>query len=476
MKQIFCSEFTNVPECLYDTKKQAPFHGSKSQLIPLLAKNNNVCSEKISTEGLVVDLSTVTRSLGSVFQKRMATFEEFVSAVLDHIWSMANAICAKRIDIVADFYDPASIKGPTRKDRGSLLSQKIAFEPSSQIPEDMELFLKNSENKRNLNEMIANYVVHPLRSENYNVVATHREAKVLTSYDGPKDLSIWQPETHEEADNRLLLHMRDMLLNGSIQKILVRSVDTDVLVILLAFMPQLLEFKEDVHVWLDFGRGENRKLYDVNMIFREFGESLYLGLPFFHSFTGCDSTSSFFEKSKGSFFNHWQGYDKFDEITCTFQQLCWLPSLETLTATTDALDRFVATLYVKSGSNILVNDARYQLYVHSASDNLRKLPPSRDGLKEHIKRSAFQAGWVWRNKLSNRLPPSKFDWGWKQLPERDDILIQWTSPLSLPKISITQVTSTCRCKSEGTKCGNCKCGKHNMICLLYCLCKRSCIS
>ena len=187
----------------------------------------------------------------------MATFEEFVSAVLDHIWSMANAICAKRIDIVADFYDPASIKGPTRKDRGSLLSQKIAFEPSSQIPEDMELFLKNSESKRNLNEMIANYVVHPLRSENYNVVATHREAKVLTSYDGPKDLSIWQPETHEEADNRLLLHMRDMLLNGSIQKIFVCSVDTDVLVILLAFMPQLLEFKEDVHVWLDFGRGEN---------------------------------------------------------------------------------------------------------------------------------------------------------------------------------------------------------------------------
>ena len=40
--------------------------------------------------------------------------------------------------------------------------------------------------------------------------------------------------THEEADNRLLLHIRDMLLNDSIQKIIVCSVDTDVLVILLA--------------------------------------------------------------------------------------------------------------------------------------------------------------------------------------------------------------------------------------------------
>jgi hypothetical protein len=35
----------------------------------------------------------------------MATFEEFAGAVLDHIWSMANAICAKRIDIVAHFYN-----------------------------------------------------------------------------------------------------------------------------------------------------------------------------------------------------------------------------------------------------------------------------------------------------------------------------------------------------------------------------------
>ena len=69
----------------------------------MLAKNNNVCAEKMFSEGSVVDLSTVTRSLGSVFLKRMATFEEFAGAVLDHIWSMANAICAKRIDIVADF-------------------------------------------------------------------------------------------------------------------------------------------------------------------------------------------------------------------------------------------------------------------------------------------------------------------------------------------------------------------------------------
>jgi hypothetical protein len=214
---------------------------------------------------------------------------------------LADTLSAKRIDIVADFYDPNSIKGPTRKDRGSISSPKVMFEETSKIPEDMEIFLKNSENKTNLNLMIAKSVTNPLHSESRDVVITHKEAKVLTSHDGPRELSTWQPETHEEADNRLVLHMKDMILNQGILKILVRSVDTDVMVILLAFMSQLLEFNEEIQVWLDFGRGANRKTYNVNRIFNELGESLCLGLPFFHSFTGCDSTSSFFEKSKGPF-------------------------------------------------------------------------------------------------------------------------------------------------------------------------------
>ena len=56
-------------------------------------------------------------------------------------------------------------------------------------------------------------------------------------------MSAWQPETLEEAHNRLVLHM---ILNSGILKILVRSVDTDVMVILYTFMSQLLEFNGEV--------------------------------------------------------------------------------------------------------------------------------------------------------------------------------------------------------------------------------------
>ena len=63
--------------------------------------------------------------------------------------------------------------------------------------------------------------------------------------DGPQsDLNYqngWITESHEEADNRIVVHIHDILLKERIKKVVVRSVDTDVLVILLAFMPQFLE-------------------------------------------------------------------------------------------------------------------------------------------------------------------------------------------------------------------------------------------
>ena len=70
-------------------------------------------------------------------------------------------------------------------------------EATTPMPNDVEGFLKNSENKLNLNLMIAKHAVHPLRSGNNKVVITYKELKVLTSNDGPKKISDCLPESHE---------------------------------------------------------------------------------------------------------------------------------------------------------------------------------------------------------------------------------------------------------------------------------------
>ena len=59
------------------------------------------------------------------------------------------------------------------------------------------------------------------------------------------------PCTLEEADTRMLLHIADAVRQGC-HKIVLRTVDTDVMVLSLAAMPRLhLE-----HLWVAFGTGQ----------------------------------------------------------------------------------------------------------------------------------------------------------------------------------------------------------------------------
>ena len=57
----------------------------------------------------------------------------------------------------------------------------------------------------------------------------------------------------EEADNRIVLHIRDAIILRDKHEVLVRTVDSDVIIILLGFLPQLLQYNEDVMLSVDYG-------------------------------------------------------------------------------------------------------------------------------------------------------------------------------------------------------------------------------
>ena len=69
----------------------------------------------------------------------------------------------------------------------------------------------------------------------------------------------WIDGVPEEADNTIVIHIADMIRND-INKIKLCTVDTAVIVILLAFMPQFLELNENVCIWAAFGTGDHRRL------------------------------------------------------------------------------------------------------------------------------------------------------------------------------------------------------------------------
>ena len=139
----------------------------------------------------------------------------------------------------------------------------------------------------------------------------------------------WIDGVHEEADSRIVIHIADMIRND-ITKIKLRTVDTDVIVILLAFMPQFFELNENVCIWADFGTCDHRRHISINDSYEELGDSICLGLLFFQCFTGYDSTCSFVRETKRFWFDLWMKQQAQDNITSVFQHLSWLPSEDIL--------------------------------------------------------------------------------------------------------------------------------------------------
>ena len=55
----------------------------------------------------------------------------------------------------------------------------------------------------------------------------------------------WRDEVHEEADNRMLVHAQDFMeFDNDVKCIVIRTNDTDVVVLFLTFFEQFLQFND----------------------------------------------------------------------------------------------------------------------------------------------------------------------------------------------------------------------------------------
>ena len=212
---------------------------------------------------------------------------------------------------------------------------------------------------------------------------------------------------HEEADTRLLIHLQDPLLN-SCTKYLVRTVDTDVVVILVGKLHHLINICNDVNIWVSFGTGKNFTYYHINAIYEELGREKSLALPVFHCFTGFDTTSTFFERGKKSAWEAWNCYD----VTVAFTYMALNPytKVEFDAQHFQLLELFTVILYDKTSNLQYVGEARKEMFCQEKT--MERLPPTRDALLLHSKRVAYQSGiWCTSEQIEERLPTPE-GWGW----------------------------------------------------------------
>lgn len=178
---------------------------------------------------------------------------------------------------------------------------------------------------------------------------------------------------HEEADTRIIVHLRHALEEGA-ESLLVRTVDTDVVVILVGKLHDLLACNQRAKLWVAFGMGRHYSLININSIYSSLGVSKSRALPVFHAFTGCDCTSQFCGIGKTT---AWKAWESNGQVTSALEHIATHP-FEQLDASSDIfqkLERMAIVMYEKSSPLESVNEARMVLFSKRNRD-LDNIPPT----------------------------------------------------------------------------------------------------
>ena len=235
---------------------------------------------------------------GNAILQAMTGIPETFEDVAEKIFGILPK--TKHFDFVTDTYHPNSIKSFQRRHRGSSPTFLLSG-PKTRTPRDWKSFMSNDENKTQLIKLLLSEwqksrYAGKLRGRQLFFVCGEK-CYCLTSYDGVEVEIMPQEDlfsSQEEADTRMILHCNHMAHScPETSVIIVRSPDTDVLVLLVKFS-QII----DQDVLFDTGMGNKRRLLNVKNIISEKGPELCNVLPALHSFTGCDTTSSFVRRER----------------------------------------------------------------------------------------------------------------------------------------------------------------------------------
>ena len=252
------------------------------------------------------------------------------------------------------------MKNQTRTKRiGTVKERRIRASNNVPIPKGKEWqnFLKVSENKDELFKYLSDELISATHSSDYHFVSTKGE---LVASNKPLDLSRISNSDHEEADNRMILHLFDAAIEGH-EKAYIRTVDSDVIVLCIHHFPNLKQLGIN-ELWVGFGKGKSYKDIPIHVITSQLGDECK-AIPFFHAYTVYDLTSSMCGVGKEM---AWAAWKRYPEVTQTMIELTDNPT--ELDEDVIHMERLEKWIYIKKCSKMSVNEAlsNSKLYHHSA--------------------------------------------------------------------------------------------------------------
>lgn len=293
LQEFFRHENQSTPASLSDNGK---IHTTqKSQLAEILQKQVIMPEKQPDANCIIIDGSAF---VNAVSPKSPKTFDAYVQEdIIPKIESYGTKY--GRVDVVFDVYKKDSLKAETRRNRGRSIRRRVTS--NSKTPKNWKHFLRDSTNKTELFEFLADKICRVGSIRSGTVVATRGPLAITNSTNNSLDGV--SPCSQEEADTRLFIHARDAALNGS-KSIIIKANDTDVLIIAVSVLSSLQDLGLQ-QMWIFFGQGLNSRWIPVHDIVSAIGPQKTLGMLFFHAFTGCDVVSAFRGKDKKSAWLTW---------------------------------------------------------------------------------------------------------------------------------------------------------------------------
>ena len=449
LEEFFQHENQSWPPSISDYGKLRSV--TKSDLLPCLEdllpqtdEANNLVPE---VDMIVLDGAVIVNMIKPA---KSNTFAEYVSEFMTYIRSQFTK-SVQRVDVVFDDYRDASLKAATRMKRGT--GVRIRVEGRKKLPKNWHQFLREDGNKTELFNLLSDNVT----AETFPGVVVMTRGKELRCSEVVNEQGL-SPCTHEEADTRMLLHAADGAKQG-FKRILVRTVDTDVVVLAVSTANKLA----CEQLIVSFGTGKTSRYLDATLMARQLGSVKCDALPAFHALTGCDTTSGFAGRGKRT---AWSVWNKFSDVTPALLTLAQTPTEAHIDEILPTIERFVIQMYDKESSDSSVNKARQTLFTQKGRE-IENIPPTKDALRQHVLRTGYQAGHVWGQALLKEPQlPSPDEFGWRRQNDSSQWEVKW---MDLPPAGAAcRAVVKCGC-TKGCK-GRCRCAKENLPCTMLCKC------
>ena len=432
----------------------------KSQLGTELLKlcpeiNPSGPKESPPTNAFIIDFMALVRKVPlKKLEPPVKTFHDLAISLTAMI---TNAACkSNEIHIVFDNYKDDSIKNEERMRRARSKEMVVLdlISPNQNVPVVLENFWASSVSKTAFQAFYVEWLTANYNGSKQMYLGIYPKTWLVSG--GCASAFPRLDCTHEEADDRMMIHIQDILCHRSqATSITLLSGDTDVFVCLLYHFSTNWRYRGLTELWLIRNTGLKRSILPLHDICTALDDDLVKCRPALHALTGCDSTSKV--STKLSALN----------IIRKQENRSMILNFDSPHLTDDAIQMAESFLVkcLKPSTNLeTFDELRLAEFDNSALKiDFEKTACTSTNIRKHIQRSYYQA------QL------------WIQAPFRDAAILMnaesygytRVNDLLVPEMVITkpeELPDPCKCGKCARK-NVCPCRVARIKCCKYCKCK-----